>query len=219
MTIPKSIIATVLFILFTEIIAIWILLDFVIDIEFLMNRFYPLINGTIEILVIGLFLSKVDGFKNLTPNRSKPLYYLLAILLGATYTFIQTPLNMVYNGIFGTDFNIVYDFDLIRLKTWNSLATVFFLPIAEELFFRQYIQRRLQKKYSSTLTIILTAVLFAAIHLNFESTFLETVQFQPHGAYIAFFGGLISGILYHKSQSTAPSIIFHVIWNLVVIMT
>ncbi|PCH99685.1 MAG: hypothetical protein COB81_10510 [Flavobacteriaceae bacterium] len=37
---------------------------------------------------------------------------------------------------------------------------------------------------------------------------------EPQRVYIALFGGLISGVLYYKSNSIIPSIIFHVIWNL-----
>ncbi|MEM7769738.1 MAG: CPBP family intramembrane glutamic endopeptidase [Cyanobacteria bacterium P01_A01_bin.37] len=85
--------------------------------------------------------------------------------------------------------------------------------LAEEIFFRAYIQQNLQKKTNAILAVIFAALLFAAIHSPYTNLILKSSNQDWHLSYITIFGGLISGILYFKSESIGPSIVFHVFWN------
>ena len=146
MTVTKAIISTVLFFLFLSIIDSWILIDLIIDISVLTNVYYRLINGIIEVSIIVLFIYYLQGTAGIIPKNTAFKYYVLAIVIGGCYTFIQAPLNIAYNWALDTDFHSTYELNLPRLLTSKSIAIVLCGPIAEELFFKQHIQQGLHKK-------------------------------------------------------------------------
>jgi membrane protease YdiL (CAAX protease family) len=217
MNLGKLTLSTLAFVLLTELIAVWVFLDLWFNIESFIDKYYLLVNGLIQIALVAAFIVFVDGLDGIKPNRTSKNYYLTAIFSGLAFVFAQYPLYQLYNFLFGTDFNIVLDFDFARLKTLNMFAIIFFLPIAEEIFFKQYIQRRLQLTFNKFNSILLSAILFSIVHLNMGAIFLEHTGFSFDTAYIALFGGIISGILYSKSNSIGPSIVFHMMWNFVAI--
>ncbi|WP_435263482.1 CPBP family intramembrane glutamic endopeptidase [Tenacibaculum sp. nBUS_03] len=96
------------------------------------------------------------------------------------------------------------------------ISAVLMIPIGEELFFREYIQNNLQKKISAVVSILLASLLFASIHSPYMNLILESSKQDWHLFYLTIFGGIISGILYLKSKSIGPSIIFHMFWNIMV---
>lgn len=216
MTLLKSVVATILFILFLELIAIWTLLALVIDLGVLIDSYYTFVNGCIEVGVVLFFIYKIHGFKGIIPRETKAIYYLYAFLLGTAFIFMQLPLNVVYEFISGIDYRISYGFDAHGLQSINAVSVILFIPIAEELFFRRYLQNGLQSKYKSIMAILSASLLFAVIHLPFQTLYIQPSSFDPHQAYIAFFGGLISGTLYHLSKSVGPSLLFHLMWNFMV---
>lgn len=140
MSIIKSILSTFAFILFTELIAIWLFIDFLFDIREFANSYYVLTNGVIEIGLVTLFLIKTQGRDSLIPRKIELKYYIIAILIGFSQPLISLILNSVYDltnyiswegilkgyviskGIFITDISI------------NSIASILLIPIAEELF-------------------------------------------------------------------------------------
>ncbi|WP_103068134.1 CPBP family intramembrane glutamic endopeptidase [Aquimarina sediminis] len=217
MTLFKSLIYTLLFIVFLELAAAWI---FIFDVEqenIFTTELYHLINAIIELILVFSVLKITFG--NITTSLETNIkYYFLAIIAGISYPFLQTPLNGFYNIIFDTSYKISYDYGMEGLLTWNSIAFIFIIPIAEELFFRGYLLRKLLIDYKPIIAIIFSTILFALIHLPYQVIFLNGIQFNGHHAYIAFFGGLISGIVYYRSKSIGPSIVFHCMWNLMVIL-
>ena len=215
MNLGKLTLSTLAFVLVTELIAVWVFLDLWFNIESFIDNYYLLINGSIEIALVAAFILFTDGLDGMMPNRTSKKFYLIALFAGIVFVFAQYPLYQLYNFLFGTNINIVLDFDLARLKTVNLLAIIFFLPIAEEIFFRQFIQRRLQLTFDKFYSVLLSAILFSIVHLDLGAMFLEYSGFSFGAAYIALFGGIISGTLYSKSNSIGPSIVFHMMWNFV----
>ena len=215
MTIYKSFISTVVFMLATELITVWALLHLVVDISILFPDYYEFINGLIQIVVVSFFLFRRFGVKGIVPTSTSLSYYGLALLLGASYVFIQTPLNLLYNLLLGVNYHIIYDFDISQVLSLRALSIVFFVPISEELFFRNYIQKGLDSTHKPYVSIGLTAFLFASIHLSFMNL-IDVEALNIHSSYIALFGGFLSGLLYFKSRSTGPSIVFHIMWNMAV---
>lgn len=215
MNLGKLTLSTLSFVLLTELIAVWVFLDLWFNIASYIDNYYFLINGSIEVVLVTAFILFLDGFEGIIPDRAPKKFYLIALFTGMAFVFAQYPLYQLYNFLFGTDINIVLDFDLIRLKTINMLAMLFFVPIAEEIFFRQFIQRRLQLTFNKFYSILLSAISFSIVHLNIGAIFLEHSGFSFDAAYIALFGGIISGTLYSKSDSIGPSILFHIVWNFV----
>jgi membrane protease YdiL (CAAX protease family) len=197
-----------------EIIGGWYLIADAIGIDNY-ERYYFLIQGILQLIVILTFIiitNKSTG----KPLFGKPNFkwYLLALVLGASFVFIQTPLNWLYNPIFETEYLIAYRFDgLPKFLNLNIITTILLIPIAEELFFRQYIQKYLQSKMKGIYAILFASILFASIHSPYTNLVLELSKQDWHLFYLTFFGGVISGSLYYYSKSIGSSICFHIIWN------
>ena len=105
------------------------------------------------------------------------------------------------------------------------ITGVIFGPIAEEYFFRGFIQNKLQKKYTPFISILISSCLFGSWHFlgGFNTNVMENMNLFSiiaatvidwHQMYITFFGGLILGFIYYKSKSIGPVILMHAIWNL-----
>ena len=215
MTILKSIGHTFLFILFANIISCWILLlPHEIDIEVILTL-DNFLTSYVFLILIAIYLGFLNDSKFLSVSKASVKYYLCAFLLGLSFVFVQTPLNLIYNEITGTAYNIHYAFSPIDiLKYGSSYATILIAPVCEEFFFRKFIQGNLQKSYHPVIAILFASILFAIIHVPFYELFFDVNLFSFHHAYITLFGGMISGVLFYKSKSIGPAIIMHLFWNL-----
>lgn len=215
----KSTIATILFIVMVELSTLWIFIPKLLKIENF-YLYYVLIQGLCQLLLVVLFtwLTKRKKISEYC-RTEKSKWYLIAVVSGSLFIIIQSPLKWIYNLIFGTDYYIEYHFDgLVELMDINVLSTILFIPIAEELFFRGCIQEELQKKLKIWIAIIIASIFFALIHAPYLYLFWSEYIPEWHSFYLTLFGGLISGIIYYKSESIIPSIIFHVFWNLGVVI-
>lgn len=209
MNIQKAFFLSVLYYLSIELIGFWILLvPLEMQTEGLLKGYF-LINASIYLIVLLAVFKMLKQSNLLRFKKANPKYYLIALILGIGFVFFQPILNLLYHQKIA--FN--YDFTLERLAFVSVLASALIIPITEELFFRSYMLRGLLKNYSPLVSIIISSVLFAFIHIPFMSLFFEYMDFSVHQAYIALFGGIISGILFYKSRSIIPSIIFHAFWN------
>ncbi|WP_299117528.1 type II CAAX endopeptidase family protein [uncultured Winogradskyella sp.] len=210
-----AIVATLLYIIINELIGIWTIIAELLNFQEY-YKYYVLIQGSIQTIIVltFIFFIKHKTFKGLTLKTEKK-WYLSALALGLSFVYIQALLKWIYNFIFDTNYYILYDLDGL-LKTWNInyLSLIIFIPIAEEMFFREYIQNKLQKKTNNFVAIIFASFLFALIHSPYLNLFFNDFQQTWHLTYLTFFGGLLSGLIYYKSRSIGPSIVFHVSWNL-----
>ncbi len=88
-----------------------------------------------------------------------------------------------------------------------SIATLVILaPVFEELIFRGIILNGLLKRYSPVLSIVVSSLLFAAVHLN------------PWQFVSAFFLGLFIGWVYLRTKSISLAIIIHAFNNFAAIL-
>ena len=85
------------------------------------------------------------------------------------------------------------------------IGKVIIIPIIEELFFRKVLITKMKIKFNALLSILISSLLFSLVHLPYI-----------HKSYIALFGGLISGYIYHKTDKVIYSILFHIPWNFLV---
>jgi uncharacterized protein len=90
---------------------------------------------------------------------------------------------------------------LMKATPIMILAVAVLGPILEELVFRRVIFGTLIQKYNFWISAIVSGVVFAAIHLEFEHILLYTIC------------GLVFAYLYHKTKSIWTSIIAHVLLN------
>lgn len=214
MRILKYLLATIIYVLLVEILGLLVFMNDSI-IEYNIN-FYVIINSILKFVVVIIFVYKSGAFKDISFTQTRFIFFVFAFVIGSCYSYIQTPLNLLYNALFDTEISIIYDFDKIsRLWSLSSISIILLDPFIEELFFKQYIQKRLEEKYKPIIAIGFSALFFSLIHIGYGAFFVDSATFDFHYAYIAFVGGLISGILYYKSKSIGPSILFHIMWNLV----
>lgn len=95
-------------------------------------------------------------------------------------------------------------FDMILKDRWGYLVIGLLAPLAEELVFRGAILRALlQWKRNPWIGIVISALLFALIHMN-------PVQ-MPH----AFLIGILLGWMYYRTSSIIPGIVYHWVNNTV----
>ena len=216
-SIPKAILATLLYLIGIELIGSWFYIALAIDFENY-HEYYFLIQGVLQLIgvLIFIYFVKKRTLKNLIKKTNRK-WYLFAFILGISFVFMQTPLKWIYNSLFGTEYQIAYRFDgLSKFKNINMISAILMIPIGEELFFREYIQNNLQTKTNKIVAILLASLLFASIHSPYMNLILESSKQDWHLFYLTIFGGVISGILYFKSKSIGPSIIFHMFWNIMV---
>lgn len=215
----RPIIYTILYIVFIELIGAWLFIADYFEADSLIN-YYILINGLIMASCLIVFTFFTNNRKLNLPQSSSVNWYLFAIVFGLLFVFIQTPLNWIYNFISNENHYIIYDFDGFgNFSNINIISTIILIPISEELFFREFLQKNLQKHSSAIVSIGFTSVLFASIHLPYLNLIYGYSSFSPHHAYITLFGGLILGFVYYKSKSIGPAIVLHMLWNLIVIIT
>ena len=216
-SIPKAILATLIYVIGTELIGSWFFIAEAIESENY-YKYYFLIQGTLNLIAVLIFIYFI---KNRTLNnlikKTHYKWYFFALILGISFVFIQSPLNWIYNFLFGTDYSIVYRFDgLPKFRNINMISNILLFPISEELFFREYIQNNLQKKMNRFIAVLLASLVFASIHSPYLNLILESSKQDWHQFYLTIFGGIISGIIYYKSKSIGPSVLFHIFWNLAV---
>lgn len=215
MNLFKAILATILYIIAIELVGSWFYIVEILNIENYLD-YYILIQGVLQlsIVLLYLFLIKKYSFK-LFFKKTHYKWYLFAFILGCSIVFIQTPLKWFYNYLFNTSYYITYNFDgLNAFQNINLISIILFIPIGEELFFRGYIQEKLYLKTSTIVSILTASLLFAFIHAPYSNLFFNDNHLDWHLFYLTFFGGLFSGILYYKSKSIGPSIVFHIFWNI-----
>lgn len=201
-----------------ELMGFWVLITNYVNWSFLFD-YSRLISGAILLIFIVFFtLINKTNRREISLN-AKWYWYAIAIVLGAAYIFIQVPLNWMYNSVSGESYNVTFNFNgWGYLTDLNMLPVITLYPIAEELYFRQFIQRRLQKKLSGTFSIITTAALFGILHLGIYSYILGYDDLHIRHTYITFFGGIIVGFIYYKSRSIGPAIIYHMAWNVMAVI-
>jgi len=94
--------------------------------------------------------------------------------------------------IFGYDYaGIVFAF----------LIAVIIAPLVEEIFFRGFVLQTLAKRISPFWGVVLTALIFASVHFEFQSIMPLLIL------------SVVLNILYIKTKSIWPGIIFHVFNN------
>ncbi|WP_435263483.1 hypothetical protein [Tenacibaculum sp. nBUS_03] len=110
-SIPKAILATLLYLIGIELIGSWFLIAEKIGFESY-YEYYLLIQGTLQLIgvLIFIYFIRKRTFKNLIKKTHRK-WYLFALVLGISFVFMQTPLKWIYNFLFGTEYNIAYRFD------------------------------------------------------------------------------------------------------------
>ena len=95
-------------------------------------------------------------------------------------------------------------FEMILKDRWGYLVVGLLAPFAEELVFRGAILRALLRwKRNPWIGIVISAALFALIHMNPAQ--------MPH----AFLIGILLGWMYYRTDSIIPGVVYHWVNNTV----
>ena len=96
------------------------------------------------------------------------------------------------------------EFDMIMKDRWGYFVVGLLAPLAEEMVFRGAILRSLlQWKSNPWIGVVVSALLFAMIHMNPAQ--------MPH----AFLIGLLLGWMYWRTDSIVPGVVYHWVNNTV----
>jgi membrane protease YdiL (CAAX protease family) len=131
------------------------------------------------------------GFKN-----DKILeYVLIGVIIGVPFGtieyFILTPAPAYPS------------FEFVHLLR-DFIYMLFFVALGEELLFRALIQRNLSHAFGTTIGLVSASFMFAVMHLTWRSV--------PE-LFFVFFGGMVLGYLYYKTESLTAPIIVHAVGN------
>lgn len=84
----------------------------------------------------------------------------------------------------------------------NGIGVIIIAPIFEELFFRKFLFTELQKKYSLNLSILISSICFAIVHLPNYGNLIPV-----------FILGILSCIIYNRTKNILYSMILHFFSN------
>ncbi|HEX2954430.1 MAG TPA: type II CAAX endopeptidase family protein [Bacillota bacterium] len=171
------------------------------------------LGGFVNLLSIGLVVAlsalilRIPWRRIFTVKRTSWLIYplLLVTIIGLDI------LTSEFDNIFRYFFHIPGDprfLNAIQYNPWGAALTVIIIaPLTEETLFRGLILQGFQRQYASPkIAIILSALLFGAIHLNWQ---------QAPGAAIL---GLLLGWVIVKTGSILPCLFIHGVSNSFVLM-
>jgi membrane protease YdiL (CAAX protease family) len=94
-------------------------------------------------------------------------------------------------------------FEFVHLLR-DLIYMLFFVALGEELLFRALIQRNLSHAFGTTIGLVSASFMFAVMHLTWRSV--------PE-LFFVFFGGMVLGYLYYKTESLTAPIIVHAVGN------
>jgi membrane protease YdiL (CAAX protease family) len=135
-----------------------------------------------------LFLGALSGFI---------LYFVFWLGIRAL-DFLQLPHNRSINNLYKWFAPSLF---------WQYLALVLVAAPGEELFWRGFIQKRLQKNFTPTVSILIASILYASVHI-YSGSFLLVLA--------AFLSGFVWGYLYFSKKSMPLVIVSHIIFDLMV---
>lgn len=132
--------------------------------------------------------------------KPKILSYLILMTLGLR--FIGEPF-WDFNQIFRSAEITFYTFDGIDPKLiYHSISILIIAPLLEELFFRKFLITKLLERYSRPVTLMVSALLFSAIHWETITNLIPTFIF-----------GIIGGYIFLKTKRIDHLIFLHFLYN------
>lgn len=139
------------------------------------------------------------SFKNVD-IKHLPLLACFALALQSVSMIFLRILNNIYpiESSYNEMFNSIQSGGL--LMTIISIGLM--APIAEEIFFRGVVFKKLKNHMNLKVAILIQAFLFAAIHMN-------AAQFGP-----TFLLGCVAAYMYEKSHNIMIPIAYHILFNL-----
>lgn len=194
------------FILYTIIIILIGAISTLLFSVFLTNQQFIAYNDLIKLvslasgLIVVLLISKSTSL--LLTVFKKPIIDLKKCYKVLFYTLVFLLFNYIFVVYIINDRLLVGDITVIRL-----FQIILLIPFLEEIVFRGVFQNRLTQKYGWKLGIIVSSLLFVAIHYGVFHQMLVSLIFSVFAGYIFF-----------KTDSLMCSILFHVLVNVGIVI-
>jgi hypothetical protein len=136
------------------------------------------------------------------PAINRELLYdsLAGFLLGTFIVCCGALLVYLIDGIEWTDVRFIPG------DIFLGLVIMLLVAAAEEFIFRGLILRKLLHLINKWLALLISAALFAAVHM-------ANTDITPLGIFNVFLGGLVFGVGYMLTRSLPLVILFHFAWN------
>lgn len=155
--------------------------------------------------------SFVFGRKNTKENfRFEKRWLFIGLLSAALLYLVFFAGNFFSNMIFDfthTQVQGIYSTKEQADKWIIALALMFWIGPAEEIFWRSFAQKELEKHFKPEIAFLLNAAVYAFVHIwafNF-------ILFMA-----ALICGLFWGWMYYKYKNIIPGIISHAVWDVVI---
>jgi len=160
-----------------------------------------------------IFIKKTNKDHFIQPKsiNKRKVYIVLSILFGVIFV-LALPVLLSFLYLFIENDNPSNQHIDLVFYFWRLpflLTAVIIAPIYEELFFRKYILTQMLINYNPLVSILFSSVLFSSAHL------MNSIN----NCFISFFGGLIAGTLFYKTNNIVYSILFHITWNFTIHMS
>jgi membrane protease YdiL (CAAX protease family) len=154
----------------------------------------------------GYFLLRTEFLIKQEAFRTKNIFFLCLLSIGI---LITNSLFYEWKGIanfyWGANYSISTEYSNYEWsKSWLWIISLLIHPICEELFFRQYIFKKLSENYNNRLAFGVSMLLFISIYISFENPILTLP--------ILVFG-LCTTLIFYYTKVIWYSIILHFLFN------
>ena len=150
----------------------------------------------------------MDSMRLESVRKSLKLVIVIPIIVTLIDFVLVVLYGISYDAILGepspnTDIGVTWDSGLAAIGvTFFSIAIL--APIAEELMFRGYLLESIKRLHGDVVAVIASSILFGLAHFP-----------DPYTMGMATIGGMLYGYVKIRTGSLWPSIISHLIWNMI----
>jgi membrane protease YdiL (CAAX protease family) len=104
-------------------------------------------------------------------------------------------------------------FGLIQARSWPMVFSFLYGNFAEEIFFRGYVQSRLERRMSWLSATFVQSLLFGLFHINYNGFPPDPLGLLAY-VFFAFVFGVEMTLLYRATGSMLVPVVVHPLWNM-----
>lgn len=168
--------------------------------------YWTIISFTIALIIVLLLLKTDMSMRQHTPLSKTLFWSVFGVFLALAAQSIAAMIEMNLLGIEPGSQNTEFIVNLVKMTPWLIVVTSVIGPILEEIIFRKIIFGTLVPKLGFFLSAIISAIVFAFVHLDFSHLLIYTAM------------GLVFAYLYSKTKQILVPIVAHVMMNTIVVL-
>ncbi|KIL50596.1 CPBP family intramembrane glutamic endopeptidase [Jeotgalibacillus soli] len=172
--------------------------------------YWIFISFAVNLIVTLLLLQKKKGILTLPGQPSEPIMVGVWAFAGIFIAFFSQAIAASIESLIGIEAgseNTAQIIDLLSYAPIAAFSIAIFGPILEEIVFRGIIFGSLYRKFNFFISALLSSVIFAVIHMDFEHLLIYTAM------------GFAFAFLYVMTKRIIVPIIAHIAMNTIVVLT